>query len=54
MIQLNHSYFSILLFEWSNKKFDCHHFWVTSINFKFFGPNLKIEIRSQFVNLKKN
>jgi len=53
MIQLNSFHFSILLFGWSNKKFQCHRFWGTFINFKFFGSNLKIEIRGQFVNFKK-
>jgi len=53
MIQLNSFHFSILLLGWSNKKFQCHHFWGTFINFNFLGPNLKIEIRGQFVNFKK-
>jgi len=48
MIQLNYSYFPILLFGWSNKKINCHHFWATFI--KKNWPNLKIEIRGQFVN----
>jgi len=52
MIQLNSFYFSILLFGWSNKKFQCNHFWGTFINFNFFGPNLKTEIRGQFVSFK--
>jgi len=52
MIQSNYFYFSILLFGWSNKKFHCHHFCATFINFNFFGQNLKIEIRGQFVNCK--
>jgi len=52
MIQLNYSHFSIHLFGWSNKKINCHHFWITFINFNFLGPNLKIEIWCQFVNFK--
>jgi len=53
MIQINYFHFSIFLFGWSTTKFHCHHFWATFINFNFFGPNLKIEIRGQFVNFKK-
>ena len=45
-------YLSIFLFGWSNKRFHCHHFWATFVNFNFFGPNLKIEISDQFVNYK--
>jgi len=45
--------FKILLFGWSNKKFHSYPCWETFINFKFRGPNLKIEIRGQFVNFKK-
>jgi hypothetical protein len=52
MIQLNYFYFSIILFGWSNKIIHFHYFWATFINFKFFGSNLKIEIRGQFVNSK--
>jgi len=52
MIQLNYFHSSILLFGWSYKKNSCHHFWATFINFKFFGPNLKNEIRGQFANFK--
>jgi len=52
MIQLNYFHFSILLFGWNNKKFHNDHFWATFINFNFFWPNLKIEIRGQFVNFK--
>jgi len=52
MIKLNYSNFSKLLFGWSNKKFHCHHFRKTFINYIFLGSNLKIEIMGQFVNLK--
>jgi len=27
----------IQLFGWSNKKFHCHDFWATFINFNFFA-----------------
>jgi len=37
MIQLNSFHFSILLFGWSNKNFQCHHFWETFINFNFWA-----------------